>query len=253
MTAPPLRGVRPSASSPYGRALLVLSLSLLFGLTPTMRAQSSGSPTTSAQAGQNSTPEAQSPEANKQEVDENDAYKHSAIVKTLGAKLGMNPEQAATVFEVTNFAILALLVGLFLARALPKTFRNRTSAIQKHLVEARIATEEAGARMNSVEDRLSRLDGQIAAMRAQSEKDMIAEEQRVKAAVEEEKGKILAAAEQEIASATTQARRQIQQFAADLAIDQAAKKLVVTAETDRLLVQSFARRLTGDDEREGQN
>jgi F-type H+-transporting ATPase subunit b len=49
------------------------------------------------------------------------------------------------------------------------------------------------------------------------------------------------------------AHRQIQQYAAELAIDQAAHKLVVTAETDRLIVQSFARRLTGDDSKEGLN
>lgn len=250
MTAPLPRSSRPGVRWPAPFALVLV---LLFGLTPAMRAQAGDSSAPSGQAGQNSTPAAQSPEANRQEADENDAYKHSAIVKSLGAKLGMNPEQAATAFEVTNFAILAVLIGLFLARSLPKTFRGRTSAIQKHLVEARIATEDASARMNSVEDRLSKLDGQIAAMRAQAEKDWAAEEQRVRASVEEEKGKILAAAEQEIASATTQARRQVQQFAADLAIDQAAKKLVVTAETDRLLVQSFARRLTGDNEREGQN
>ncbi|GAC1359291.1 MAG: hypothetical protein NVSMB3_06750 [Acidobacteriaceae bacterium] len=234
--------------------LLASAIALTLFFAPTMHAQAAPPTGTSEQqAGQSSTPEARSPEANKQETDENDVYKHSAIVKALGAKLGMNPEQAAMTFEVTNFAILAVLIGLFLAKSLPKTFRNRTSAIQKHLVEARIATEEASARMNSVEDRLNKLDDQIAGMRAQAEKDWIAEEQRVKASVEEEKAKILAAAEQEIASATTQARRQIQQFAADLAIDQAAKKLVVTAETDRLLVQSFARRLTGDDELEGQN
>ena len=41
--------------------------------------------------------------------------------------------------------------------------------------------------------------------------------------------------------------------AAELAIDQAARKLIVTAETDRLLVQNFARRLTGDDTKGGQN
>ncbi len=235
----------------------LLPLLLLAGLwlapVPAAHAQADAAPARAAQSGQSSTPEANSPEKNKEESDENDAYRHSAIVKALGAKLGMSTEQAATVFEVTNFAVLAVLIGLFLAKSLPKTFRSRTSAIQKHLVDARMATEEAAARMNSVEDRLSKLDDQIAGMRVQAEKDWIAEEQRVRASVEEEKQKILAAAEQEIATATMQARRQIQQFAADLAIDQAAKKLVVSAETDRLLVQSFARRLTGDDEKEGQN
>jgi F-type H+-transporting ATPase subunit b len=204
-------------------------------------------------AGQESTPEAQSPDANKHEVDENDEYLHSPAVRALGAKLGMNAEQAATAFTVANFVVLALLVGWFLIKTLPKTFRNRSTVIQKHLVDARTATEEARARLSSVEDRLSKLDGQIAAMRSQAEKDSANDEQRIKASVEDEKQKILTTAEQEIAAATALARRQIQQYAAELAIDQAAHKLVVTAETDRLIVQSFARRLTGDDSKEGHN
>ena len=242
-------------SSWAGVGLLPLLLLVLLWFSPSVpaRAQSESGRVPAGEAGEKSTPEAQSPEKNRQEVDENDAYRHSTVVKLIGEKLGMNPEQAATVFEVTNFLVLAVLVGLFLARALPKTFRNRTSTIQKQLVDARMATEEATARMNSVEDRLGKLDEQIAAMRREAENDWSAEEQRVKASVEDEKQKILAAAEQEIAAATAHARRQIQQFAADLAIDQAAKKLVVTAETDRLLVQRFARRLGGDGEREEQN
>jgi F-type H+-transporting ATPase subunit b len=200
-----------------------------------------------------SSPESASPQANQEEEDENKAYLQSPTVRALGAKMGMNPKQAATSFTVLNFVILAVLVGWFLVRSLPKVFLNRNKVIQKHLVEARTATEEANARMSSVEARLSKLDEQIAAMRAQAEKDSIQDEQRIKAGVEEEKQKILAAAEQEIAAATTQAQRQIQQYAAELAIDQAAKKLVVTAETDRLLIQNFARRLTGEDSTEGHN
>ncbi len=206
-----------------------------------------------ANSGTSSTPEAQSPEKNKQEEDPNEAYRHSATVRALGAKLGMNPEQAATAFTVANFAVLVLLVGWFLIRTLPKVFRDRNTTIQKHLVDARTATEEASARLNNVEARLGKLDEQIAAMRAQAEKDAAADEQRIKASVEEEKQKILAATEQEIASATVNAQRQIQQYAAELAIGQAAKKLVVSAETDRLLIQQFARRLTGDDSKEGHN
>jgi F-type H+-transporting ATPase subunit b len=206
-----------------------------------------------ADSGLHSTPESQSPEKNKQEADENDEYLHSPTVRALGAKIGLNAEQAATAFTVANFVVLAALVGWFLIKTLPKAFRSRNTAIQKHLVDARTATEEASARLNSVEDRLSKLDEQIAAMRAQSEKDSALDEQRIKAGVEDEKKKILAAAEQEIAAAATLARRQIQQYAAELAVDQAARKLVVTAETDRLLVQNFSRRLTGDDAKEGHN
>ena len=206
-----------------------------------------------SEAGQTSTPAAQSPEKKKEVVDENEAYRHSPAVQAFGKMLGMNAEQAATAFTLINFAVLAGLVGWFLVRTLPKTFRDRNSTIQKHLVDARTATEEANARLNSVEDRLGRLDGQILAMREQSEKDSTADEQRIKASVEDEKAKIFAAAEQEIAAATLHAQREIQRYAAELAIEQAARKLSISAETDRLLVQNFARRLGVDESTEGQN
>jgi F-type H+-transporting ATPase subunit b len=171
----------------------------------------------------------------------------------VGAALGLSTEQSATAFELFNFAVLALLVLWVLARTLPKALRNRSGAIQKDLADARSATEEAASRLGGVEARLAKLDEQIAAMRAQSEKDSAADEQRIKAGLEDAKKKILAAADQEIAAATTHARRQLQQYAAELAIDQAAQKLVVTAETDRLLVQSFAARLAGEDPKSGEN
>lgn len=202
-------------------------------------------------SGQQSTPEAQAPEKEKQEEDENAAYRHSSTVKWLGGKLGLKVDQAASLFEILNFLVLAGLVIWGLTKMLPKTFRQRTSDIQKHLVEARTATEEARARLSSVEDRLSKLDEQIAGMKDQAEKDGAAEEARVRAGIEQEKQKILAAAEQDIAMATVNARRELQKFAAELAIEQAARKLVVTAETDRLLVRGFAQRLSED--KGGQN
>jgi len=232
---------------------LILTTVLFAPICHAVAQQASSADSARSDAARLSTPEAQSPEKNQQEKDENDEYRHSATVRALGAKLGMNAEQAATAFTVTNFIVLAILVGWFLLKTLPKTFRDRSSAIQKHLVDARTATEEASARLNSVESRLAKLDEQIAAMRAQAEKDAALDEQRIKSAVEDEKQKILKAAEQEIATATVQARKQLQRYAADLAIEQAARKLVVTAEADRLLVQGFARRLTGDDTKGGEN
>jgi F-type H+-transporting ATPase subunit b len=198
-----------------------------------------------------STPVAQSPAADKASEDENDAFRKSPAVRALGAKLGMNPDQSATVFEVTNFVILAVLLGWTLAKALPKTFRSRNTQIQKHLVDARTATEAANARLGGVEARLAKLDEQIAGMRTQAEKDSLLDEQRIAASVEDEKQKIIAAAEQEITAATVHAHRQLQRYAAELAIEQAGRKLMINAETDRLLVQNFAQRL-GDD-KGGQN
>lgn len=176
-------------------------------------------------------------------LSETDQYRMSAPVVKIGAMLGMKPETAANVFTIFNLVILFGAIGYGLMKVLPKAFRNRSTAIQKHLVDARTATEEATARLSSVEDRLAKLDDQIAAMRAQAEADAARDEQRILASVEDEKNKILAAAEADIQSATTLARREIQKYAAELAIEQAARKLVVTPETDRLLVENFAHKL----------
>jgi len=199
-----------------------------------------------ASAGEDTAPDYASQDKKEQVKDENDEYLKSPMVQKLGAMLGMKPAQAATAFTVFNFALMAIAVGYLLLKLLPKTFRSRNTAIQKQLVDARSATEEATARLNSVEERLSKLDSQIATMRTHAEEDAKRDEQRIKASVEDEKAKIIAAAEAEIQSATTLAQRQIQQYAAELAIDQAARKLIVTAETDRLLVESFAHRLGSD-------
>ena len=71
------------------------------------------------------------------------------------------------------------------------------------------------------------------------EQQIAQDEQRSKAALEEESARIVASAEQEIGVAAAQAKRSLRHFAADLAIEQAAKKLVLTPETDRALIAEF--------------
>ncbi len=185
-------------------------------------------------------------------ADEKDAYLQSPSVRMFGRAFGMKQERAATVFQLLNFLVLTVLVIWFLARSLPKVFGQRSSGIRKQLVDARRATEEANQRMHAVEQRLAKLDDEIAAIGLQAEKISEQDAERLKTSAEDEKNKIVAAAEQEIAAAAANAQRQIRQFAAELAIDQAARRIAISAETDRLLVQSFAGRLVGDD-KAGQN
>jgi F-type H+-transporting ATPase subunit b len=230
-------------------ALFGLTLALVLGVgfqlrqTP-VRAQAAGV----------SASQAQTSDADKKpEQDETDAYRKSPSVIKLGSKLGLNPDQSSVAFTVFNFLLLAAALGWAAFRMLPKFFRDRNADIQKHLVDARTATEEARTRLSGVEARLAKLDDEIAAMRAHAEQDSAREEQRIKAAVEDEKKKILSEAEHEITAATMHAQKMLQQHAAELAIEQAARKLVVSAETDRLLVQGFAQRLSGDESKKGQN
>ncbi len=81
-------------------------------------------------------------------------------------------------------------------------------------------------------------------MRATAEKDAVAEEARIKAAAEEDARKIVESAEQEIAAAAKSARRELTNFAADLAVSLAAKQIKVDAATDQALVRGFAQELS---------
>jgi F-type H+-transporting ATPase subunit b len=179
----------------------------------------------------------------EEEKDENDEYRMSPAVTKLGSMMGLKSAQASTVFTITNLLILLAGIGYLLMKNLPKAFKGRSATIQKQIVEARTATQDAKTRLSSVEARLAKLDSEIAAMRTQAEADGAREEQRLKGAIEDEKQRILTAAQQEIQSATLTARRELQTYAAELAVDQAERKLVVTPEADRFLVAGFAERL----------
>ena len=82
--------------------------------------------------------------------------------------------------------------------------------------------------------------------RAQVEQESLEDEKRIKAALSEESARIVAAAEQEIGVAAAQARRGLRNFAADLAIEQAAKQLALTPETDRALIAEFVAGVAAD-------
>jgi F-type H+-transporting ATPase subunit b len=180
--------------------------------------------------------------------DEN-IYRHTPLVQSLAKVFHLDVETTARIFEFINFAIIALAILIPLGRIMPKVIRKRSETLKHDLATARKTTADANTRLSAVEAKLSKLDSEIAAIRAQVEEDSKHDEVRIKASIEEESGRIVAAAEQEIAVAAAQARRGLRHFAADLAIEQAAKQLVLTPETDRALIAQFV----GDAAKGGQN
>jgi F-type H+-transporting ATPase subunit b len=198
--------------------------------------------TTAAQPALNSTAshEAAKPEeTQKSEADANDVYLHAPIVHTLARMLHLDVETTARIFEGINFAIIVLAVGYLLFRILPRTLRDRAEKVRAGIESARKETEDAYARLSAIEAKLAGMDGEIAQIRAQVEVESQEDEKRIKSSIKEESERIVAAATQEIGSAAAQARRTLRHFAADLAIEQAAKQLAITPETDRALIAEF--------------
>jgi F-type H+-transporting ATPase subunit b len=172
-----------------------------------------------------------------------DVYRHSASVRLLGRWLHLNKEAAARLFECLNFAVLAGAILFYLLKYLPKTFRANRENLRHQLVDARTATEQARERLAAIEQRLSRLDEEIAAISKQAEKDSVEDESRIKASIEAERRRIVDAAAKDIAAAGSAAQRDLKRFAAGLAVDRAAQKIVLTEDDDRALLQEFAQSL----------
>jgi F-type H+-transporting ATPase subunit b len=195
-------------------------------------------------------------QANQQDSEQesgDNVYRHSPSVRWLAGVLHVDKETAARVFEYFNFAILAGAVLYGLLKILPKSFRANRENIQHQLVDARTATEQAHERLAAIEQRLSRLDEEIAAISKQAEKDSVEDEARIKASIEVERKRIVEAVNKDIAAAGGAAQRDLKQFAAGLAVDRAAQRISLTEDDDRALMQEFAQSLGHETRAGGQS
>jgi F-type H+-transporting ATPase subunit b len=230
-------------------ALMLLGALTLATAVAPLRVMAQQSPEPPAQpAVESTTQEAQNPpktEAAKAEEHENDEYRHAPVVQSLARFMHVEVETAARIFEIINVSILVLGIGIPLIRIMPKLLRKRSEKIRADIEAASKTTADANSRLNAVEAKLASLDQEIAKFRAEVEQQIALDEQRGKAALEEESARIVASAEQEIGQAMAQAKRSLRHFAADLAIDQAVKKLVLTPETDRALIAEFVSQTDG--------
>jgi len=178
-------------------------------------------------------------ESSNTEEEDHKQYLYAPVVQTLARILHLKLETASLLFQIINAAIIFLAILIPLGRRLPMLLRKRSQKVRDDLESARKVTLDANARLSAVEAKLSSLDQEIAKFRSDVEQQIVQDEQHSKVAFEEESARIVASAEQEITVAAAQAKRGLRHFAADLAIQQAAKQLVLTPETDRALIAEF--------------
>ena len=182
------------------------------------------------------------------EEEENANLKHAKPVQWLARTIGWSVHGTHLLLSGLNFAIIAVVVFWAARKFLPATFRHRTTSIQQALQEARAASQDANRRLSDIENRLRQLDVEIGQMQANAEKESAAEEARIQKAAEDDVRKVVVAAEQEIAAAAKQARRELSNHTASLAIALASKQINVDANTDQVLVRTFAAKLASNNE-----
>ena len=243
---------------------LLAALAAGAAITPARAQEANPSAPVKSQAeshGQKGLP-AQPGQEQAEEEEEHNVFRHNSLVQSISDaifkddKNATDPQQKAVrdqhiektarTFEWINSLILILAILIPLAKALPKIIRRRSESLKSSLEEARRTTADANTRLSAVEAQLARLDDEIAQIRANVEQESKQDEGRIKASIEEESARIIASAEQEIASAAAQAQRGLRHFAAELAIDTAAKQLTLSPEADRALISEFVSSTTSN-------
>lgn len=178
-------------------------------------------------------------ESNSEDAQLN-AFLHSPAVQGLAKFLHLSLGTTDDIFLALNYLIIFLVILIPLGRFMPRVMRKRTQNLRHNLDSARKLTEEATARLNAVEAQLAKLGDEISRFRTEVEAELKNDEARIKGSIGEESARIVASAEQEISMAAVQARRGLRKFAAELAVEHAAKQMALSPEDDRALVAEFA-------------
>lgn len=155
--------------------------------------------------------------------------------------------RATEAFKWINFAIVAALLIWVFAKALPRWFQSNADAISSAITKATSAKEAADRELRETESRLGRLEEEIAALRAVSQREAAGEAERIRAGAKSDAAKVGAAAEAEIEAAERAARLELKALAASLAVDGAESLLAkqLTPATQENLVEVFVKSLEG--------
>jgi len=124
-----------------------------------------------------------------------------------------------------NFGLLAFGLGYLMAKSLPPMFRGRTTEIQKDINEAQKTKREAEERAAAIEKRVSALAADIEAFRGQARGEMEQEAARIREETARQMEKLKRQAGLEIETAGKNAQRELQTYAAKLALELAEQRI----------------------------
>jgi F-type H+-transporting ATPase subunit b len=153
--------------------------------------------------------------------------------------------EVSPIWKWANFAILAVGLGYLMAKNLPGVFSSRTKEIQHGISEAQQMKQDAERRSAEMDARLNSLGADIEKFRTQSAAEMQQEGDRISRETAAQIKKIEQQAAVEIESVGKTARRQLKEYAAELALGLAEERLRGRMDnaTESALVDDFVRDL----------
>ncbi|MBZ5634406.1 MAG: hypothetical protein LAO55_14890 [Acidobacteriia bacterium] len=153
--------------------------------------------------------------------------------------------EVSPIWKWANFAILAVGLGYLMAKNLPGLFSARTKEIQSGISEAQQMKQDAERRSAEMDARLNSLGADIEKFRTQSAAEMQQEGDRISRETAAQVKKIEQQAAVEIESVGKTARRQLKEYAAELALGLAEERLRsrIDGAAESALVDDFVRDL----------
>jgi len=116
--------------------------------------------------------------------------------------------------KAINLVIYVAILVFVIRKPMSAFFATRSAEIQDSLQKADREKREALAQLKTVEERLNKLDTEIAEIKSQAQREAEAEYQRVLKSAEEDSVKLRETAEREIQGLVKTARMELKSYAA---------------------------------------
>ena len=148
-------------------------------------------------------------------------------------------------YRILNFGLVVALLVYFLRKPLKKGLAGRSEEIEKALAEAKLAKEEAEAKFAEYDRKLDQATEEIAEISAAIRREGELEKQKIIENAKQMAIKIEQDAEKAAEMEVAKARRELQQEAAQLAVDMAEKMLKknFTKDDDTRLIDEYMQKV----------
>jgi F-type H+-transporting ATPase subunit b len=150
-----------------------------------------------------------------------------------------------TIARLFNFAVLVGAVTYFLKGPIAGYLAGRSAQIRQDLVTAAEMRKTATAALEEIQQKLAALPAELAALKVRGEEDVRAEKARIAQAGGVERERLLEQTRREIDMRLRMARRELTEYAAQLAVSVAQERIArtITPEDQLRLVDRYASQL----------
>ncbi len=150
-----------------------------------------------------------------------------------------------TAAKWANFLILFGGLAYLLRTPMRDLFTSRRNEIGSGIVRAKDAQAGANARLDEIEQRLASLSAEVAALKAEAERDALVERERILIEAKQEVGRVIDQSRQEIDRIARSIERSIKEDIADLVIDRAGQTLrtEMTQDDQKRVIVRFVKKL----------